>query len=290
MNYCEYTFVLLLLVSACQNPENKMVAHQKNHLDEKVAVSSEFEAKVATDHASSNSEQNTLEPEEIDSIQKLIELFKKADIEGISNKISYPLDRDYPIPSISNKEEFIKRFHEVFDQKLIDNIAQSHISQWTEVGWRGIMLDNGVVWMSFQPGFISAINYQSKREKNIQAELIRKDKEQLHATLRNFKSPVYKIQTEKFLIRIDELSENSYRYVSWKAGADEAIQPDLVLKNGLCEMQGSGGNHEFTFVNGIYTYKVRRNILGERDSPDVTIQVEKRGEIIFIAPGSLILD
>lgn len=290
MNYCEFTFVLLLMVSACQNPEPKTVVHQKNHQNEKVAVSGEFEEKAAADYENSDSEQNTLEPEETDSIQKLIELFKKADIEGISNKISYPLDRDYPIPSIRNKEEFIKRFHEVFDQKLIDNIAQSDISQWTEVGWRGIMLDNGVVWMSFQPGFISAINYQSKREKNIQAELIRKDKEQLHATLRNYKSPVYKIQTEKFLIRIDELSENSYRYVSWKAGADEAILPDLVLKNGICEMQGSGGNHEFTFVNGIYTYKVRRNILGERDSPDVTIQVEKRGEIIFIAPGSLILD
>lgn len=290
MNYCEFTFVLLLLVSACQNPENKMVVHQKNHLHEKVAVSGELEDKPVREPESSDSEQNTLEPEETDSIQKLIELFKKVDIEGISNKISYPLDRDYPIPSIRDKEEFIQRFHEVFDQKLIDNIAQSDISQWTEVGWRGIMLDNGVVWMSFQPGFISAINYQSKREKNIQAELIRKDKEQLHATLRNFKSPVYKIQTEKFLIRIDELSENSYRYVSWKAGADEAILPDLVLKNGICEMQGSGGNHEFTFVNGIYTYKVRRNILGERDSPDVTIQVEKRGEIIFIAPGSLMLD
>ena len=290
MNYCEFTFVLLLLVSACQNPENKMVVHQKNHLHEKVAVSGELEDKPVREPESSDSEQNTLEPEETDSIQKLIELFKKVDIEGISNKISYPLDRDYPIPSIRDKEEFIQRFHEVFDQKLIDNIAQSNISQWTEVGWRGIMLDNGVVWMSFQPGFISAINYQSKREKNIQAELIRKDKEQLHATLRNFKSPVYKIQTEKFLIRIDELSENSYRYVSWKAGADEAILPDLVLKNGICEMQGSGGNHEFTFVNGIYTYKVRRNILGERDSPDVTIQVEKRGDIIFIAPGSLILD
>lgn len=290
MNYCEFTFVLLLMVSACQNPEPKTVVHQKNHQNEKVAVSGDFEEKTAADHERSDSEQNTLGPEEMDSIKKLIELFKKVYIEGISNKISYPLDRDYPIPSIRDKEEFIQRFDEVFDQKLIDNIAQSDISQWTEVGWRGIMLDNGVVWMSFQPGFISAINYQSKREKNIQAELIRKDKEQLHATLRNFKSPVYKIQTEKFLIRIDELSENSYRYVSWKAGADEAILPDLVLKNGICEMQGSGGNHEFTFVNGIYTYKVRRNILGERDSPDVTIQVEKRGEIIFIAPGSLILD
>jgi hypothetical protein len=290
MNYCEFTFVLLLLVSACQNPEPKTVVHQKNHQNEKVAVSGRQNVKVAPAHPSSYSEQNTLEHEEIVSIKKLIELFKKVDVEGISNKISYPLNRDYPIPSIRNKEEFIQRFHEVFDQKLIDNIAQSDISQWTEVGWRGIMLDNGVVWMSFQPGFISAINYQSKREKNIQAELIRKDKEQLHATLRNFKSPVYKIQTEKFLIRIDELSENSYRYVSWKAGADEAILPDLVLKNGICEMQGSGGNHEFTFVNDIHTYKVRRNILGERDSPEVTIQVEKRGEIIFITPGSLIRD
>jgi hypothetical protein len=55
-------------------------------------------------------------------------------------------------------------------------------------------------------------------------------------------------------------------------------------------MQGSGGNHEFTFVNGVYSYKVRRNILGERDSPEVTVQVEKRGDIIFIVPGSLIGD
>ncbi len=290
MNFWELTFLLILMVSACQNPEPKTVVHQKNHQNEKVAVSGRQNVKVAPAHPSSYSEQNTLESEEIVSIKKLIELFKKVDIEGISNKISFPLDRDYPIPSIRNKEEFIQRFHEVFDQKLIDKIAQSDISQWTEVGWRGVMLDNGVVWMSFKPGFISAINYQTKREKNIQAELIRKDKEQLHATLKNFKSPVYKIQTEKFLIRIDELSENSYRYVSWKAGADEAILPDLVLKNGLCEMQGSGGNHEFTFVNGIHTYKVRRNILGERDSPDVTIQVEKRGKIIFIAPGSLIRD
>ena len=290
MNFWELTFLLILMVSACQNPEPKTVVHQKHRQDEKVAVSGRQNVKVAPAHPSSYSEQNTLESEEIVSIKKLIELFKKVDIEGISNKISFPLDRDYPIPSIRNKEEFIQRFHEVFDQKLIDKIAQSDISQWTEVGWRGVMLDNGVVWMSFKPGFISAINYQTKREKNIQAELIRKDKEQLHATLKNFKSPVYKIQTEKFLIRIDELSENSYRYVSWKAGADEAILPDLVLKNGLCEMQGSGGNHEFTFVNGIHTYKVRRNILGERDSPDVTIQVEKRGKIIFIAPGSLIRD
>jgi hypothetical protein len=283
-------FLLFFIATSCQNPESEKFDHRKKSQNEKVAISGAIKEKVVEDNATSDSEENTLEPEEKDSIQKLIELFKKVDIEGISNKISYPLERDYPIPSIRNKEEFKQRFYEVFDKELIENIAQSELSQWSEVGWRGIMLDNGVVWMSFEPGFISTINYQTKQEKNIQEELIKRDKEQLHLTLRKFKCPVYKIQTEKFLIRIDELSENKYRYVSWKAGSNESNQPDLVLKNGLCEMQGSGGNHEFTFVNGIYTYKVRRNILGERDSPDVTVQVEKRGDIIFIASGSLIGD
>jgi hypothetical protein len=283
-------FSLLVIGSSCQNPEPEKFDHRKKRLNEKVADSGAIKENVVVDNETSDSEENALEPEEKDSIQKLIELFKKNDIEGISNKITYPLKRDYPIPPIHNKEEFKERFYEVFDQKLIENIAQSELSQWSEVGWRGIMLDNGVVWMSFEPGFISTINYQTKREKNIQEDLIKRDKEQLHLTLRKFKCPVYKIQTEKFLIRIDELSENKYRYVSWKAGGDESNQPDLVLKNGSCEMQGSGGNHEFTFVNGIYTYKVRRNILGERDSPDVTVQVEKGDEIIFIAPGSLIGD
>ena len=290
MNFWKCAFLLLLMVSGCQNRESERFDHRKKSQNEKVEISGAIKENVVEDNATSDSEQNTLEPEEKDSIQKLIELFKKIDMVGISNKITYPLKRDYPIPPIHNKEEFIERFYEVFDQKLIDQIAQSDISQWSEVGWRGIMLDNGVVWMSFEPGFISTINYQTKREKNIQEELIKRDKEKLPLTLRKFKCPVYKIQTEKFLIRIDELSENKYRYVSWKAGSNESNQPDLVLKNGLCEIQGSGGNHEFTFVNGIYTYKVRRNILGERDSPDVTVQVEKRGEIIFIAPGSLIGD
>ena len=61
-----------------------------------------------------------------------------------------------------------------------------------------------------------------------------------------------------------------------------SVSPDDIMSEDV--------NHEFTFVNGIYTYKVRRNILGERDSPEVTVQVEKRGEIIFIVPGSLIGD
>jgi len=54
LNYFEFTFLLLLMVSACQNPEAKTVVHQKNHQNEKVAVSGEIEGKAAADPENSD--------------------------------------------------------------------------------------------------------------------------------------------------------------------------------------------------------------------------------------------
>jgi hypothetical protein len=53
---------------------------------------------------------------------------------------------------------------------------------------------------------------------------------------------------------------------------------------------GSGGNHVFTFVNGIYTYKVYRNIMGEGTPPDITLEIEKNEEIILATDGTLIIE
>lgn len=234
--------------------------------------------------------QQGLEDYEIDSIKALITLFKKKDIDGISNKISYPLYRQYPIPSIKDKEEFKKRFSEVFDQILIDKIANSQISEWSEVGWRGIMFENGDLWMANSDGIITSVNYQSDFEKTLITNLITKEKENLHASLKTFKSPIYKIKTKTYLIRIDELTDYKYRYAAWKVGEKETSKPDLVLNNGQWESQGSGGNHVITFVNGIYTYKVYRNIIGMANSPEITLEIEKNGEIILTTEGTLILE
>ena len=106
-----------------------------------------------------------LSDDKVESINNAIELFKSNNVDKISNIISFPLDRQYPIPSIKNKNEFNKRFSEVFDKILIDKIANSKIEQWSEVGWRGIMLDDGVVWMTNSDGIITAVNYQSDFEK-----------------------------------------------------------------------------------------------------------------------------
>lgn len=281
MNYLKLTFIVfgLLLWGCNQTNSHKQAATNEKRVD-------------TTDNSISQDEKETnedLKDYEIDSIKAVIALFKEKDIDRISNKISYPLYRQYPIPRIKDKEELKKRFSEVFDQILIDKIANSKISQWSEVGWRGIMLNNGDLWMANSDGVITTVNYQSDFEKVLRTNLIAKDKENLHVSLKTFQSPIYKIKTNKYLIRIDELTDYKYRYASWKIDEKETSKPDIVLNNGQWEHQGSGGNHVITFVNGIYIYKVYRNIISEDNSPDITLEIEKNGEIILTADGTLII-
>ncbi len=229
-----------------------------------------------------------LADDKIKSINNVIEVFKSNNIDKISNIIRFPLDREYPIPSIKNKKEFKKRFNEVFDKILIDKIANSKIENWSEVGWRGIMLGNGVLWMANSDGIITSINYQSNIEKKLRSDLISIEKENVHSSLKTFNIPKYKIKTKKYLIRIDELSDNIFRYASWKIGADESSKPDIIINNGTLDFDGSGGNHFFTFVKENYTYKIYRNIMGEKNTPDITLEVEKGGKIIVTEDGQLV--
>lgn len=282
MKYIKLTFIAfgLLLFGCNQTDTKKQPAKNEKHID--TAHNS-----IPQEEKENNDE---LKDYEIDSIKAVITLFKEKDIDRISNKISYPLYRQYPIPPVKDKEEFKKRFSEIFDQILIDKITNSKISQWSEVGWRGIMLELGDLWMANSDGVITTVNYQSDFEKKLRTNLIAKDKDNLHVSLKNFQSPVYKIRTNKYLIRIDELSNNNYRYASWKVDKRETSKPDMVLNNGQWEHLGTGGNHVIAFVSGIYTYKVYRNIIGKDNSPDITLEIEKNGEIILRADGTLIIE
>lgn len=229
-----------------------------------------------------------LDEYKVANINHVIDLFKQRNIDSISSIIEFPLHRQYPIPSIKNEKEFKQRFSEVFDKILVDKIINSKIKQWEEVGYRGIMLDNGIIWIESSEGKIIAVTYQSNFEKKLRKDLIAKEKESVHSSLKTFESPIYKIKTKKYLIRIDKLSDSKYRYTSWKIGEKESSKPDLILKNGQWEFEGSGGNSVITFSNGNYTYKVYRNIIGEDNAPDITLEVEKDGQIILTEDGTLI--
>lgn len=228
-----------------------------------------------------------LDKKEVESIKKLIAIFKTKNSDKISAIISFPLQRQSPLPPIKNKEEFRKRFREVFDDVLLDKIITSKIDQWSKMGWRGIMLDDGLVWMGNSDGIITAVNHQSDFEKKRRGDLIEKEKQNLHGSLTTFESPVYKIETKNFLIRIDKLANETYRYASWKINQKESLKPSIILVDGKIDFQGSGGNHVITFINGIYVYHLYRNVIGEEDMPEITLEVEKNGRIILSEEGKL---
>lgn len=234
------------------------------------------------------SQNEKLEGHKLANVKHIINLFKQKDIQKIVEKVNYPLRRDYPVLNINTENELKDRFNEVFDDILINKIANSKPEQWSEMGWRGIMLDDGVIWIDSDEGRILAVNYQSDFEKNKQKQLIAEEKKQVHTSLSIFKNPVYKIETENYLIRIDELQNSKYRYASWKITENESSKPDLILKNGDFEFQGSGGNGMFTFKSGIYSYKIYRNIIGEIDTPEITLIVEKSGKLVLREDGKLI--
>lgn len=220
---------------------------------------------------SSNSMAAPLSIQQKTDVQKIIQLFKKNDISGISQHIQYPLNREQPLAAIHNANEMKRQYTQIFDEQLIKSIAQSSYDQWSDMGSRGIMFQNGTLWLNQNK--ISAINYQTKAEKDLKQKAISQQKTQLHSSLKQFKQPIFVFQTSQYLVRIDELANAKYRYASWKHGKAQSSQPDLVLNQGIIQMDGSGGNHRYIFKTGNYKYIVTRTILGDSSVADVSLTV-----------------
>ncbi|OIV42432.1 hypothetical protein BKM63_06020 [Flavobacterium johnsoniae] len=206
-------------------------------------------------------------------IQTFIDNVKDDKKEEIAKIISYPLNRENPIPSIKNKAEFIKRYSEIFDAALKKEIISSKPAKdWSEVGWRGIMLNNGTIWFDTD-GKLKTINYQSGYERELKDRLISGQKKNLHSSIASFKKPLYVLETSKFRIRIDDLGNENYRYASWAIKKPMSEKPDLIISNGKWSAEGSGGNSKFDFKKGAYLYECYIMVLGPSNSPPATLTI-----------------
>jgi len=206
----------------------------------------------------------------------------------IADMINYPFKRQYPIPSIKDKNEFIKRFNEVFDDTIKSRITASNPgSDWSEVGWRGIMLNNGDIWIDTE-GHLIAVNLQSTTEKLLRESIISIDKQNLHPSISNFLNPICLLETAKYRVRIDEIDTGKYRYVSWPLAKSMTDKPDLVLLNGQFIPDGTGGNHYYDFMNGDYKYSCYIIVLGDSFSPPARLEIYKGDKLILSQDATLI--
>ncbi len=160
----------------------------------------------------------------------------------------------------ANEKEFIKRFDLFFDDDLMNKIASSDPkTDWSSGGWRGIMLENGVLWFCPYDGKVTGINYETAAKKALVAKWLAYNKKMVHPSLVHFEQPIATFETKHYVIRIDRIEKGIFRYACWnkiKKMRQElywALTPDLVLTgNRVCD--GSGGNHHYVFKNGAYTF------------------------------------
>ncbi len=209
-----------------------------------------------------NSSVFALQPKNEPLVKKVLQAFKGKNINDIAKLVSYPLEREAPLPAIKNEKEFIQRFNDVFDQHLLSTIVNSKPQKdWDEVGWRGIMLGDGDVWINYD-GQISAINYQSHTELMVSNRLRAKGRRALHRSVSQYAKSVLDWQTKRFHIRVDELKNGQLRYTSWAKNKKTSQKPDLVLFNGQLQVDGSGRNQSYVFHNGDFKYQLKVNSIG----------------------------
>jgi hypothetical protein len=147
-------------------------------------------------------------------------------------------------------------------------------ADWSEMGWRGIMFLDGDIWLDLD-GRLIGVNYQSEIEKEKRESLLKIDKNSVHESIREFKAPVCILETSKFRIRIDDIGDYNYRYVSWPINSKMSDKPDIILLHGEFISEGSGGNHGYVFKNGDYSYDCEIIEMGEDDSPPALLIVSK---------------
>ncbi|MBF0452686.1 MAG: hypothetical protein HQK75_18430 [Candidatus Magnetomorum sp.] len=215
----------------------------------------------------------------VNVVQRFVNSIKKNDKKELSQFVSLPLKRRTPIPSIETKKEFIKRFDEVFDAKLINIITTSEISDWSDVGSNGIMLKDGIIWLTLA-GNLLAVNYESEIETKMIDDMIKNSKKNLHSSLHSFIEPVAEFKTKKFYIRIDKLENDNYRYAVWPVEKSSKEKPDMIINNG--KMGRDRGVDIYTFTNGNYHYSCK--LFWDFDETYGDLEVYKKEKLLLSQP------
>lgn len=235
-----------------------------------------------------NASSQELEKAQQQIVLDFINTVKTNNKDSLAAKISYPLWRSYPITEVTDKQDFIKRYSELFDDKLIKMIINSNPSvDWHAAGFRGIMLLNGAVWLKYD-GKLTAINYKTAAGSKRLAELIEADRNRLHSSIKIFENPKVILETSSLRIRIDDLGSGNYRYASWPIKSSMKDKPDLVLAHGELIPDGSGGNHRYSFKDDDYTYECAIMNFDGSTIPPALLTVLKDGKEVLKEPAKIL--
>ena len=197
-------------------------------------------------------------------ISILTELIRNNYVQQLAELIEYPLERQNPIPDIQSKEEFILHYPVLFDSdfKLKLTTVKFNTNNTIDRS-NGFGLLNGEIWLNSN-GKIIAINQHSAAELELIKDLTYEISTLVHPSVHQWKKNILVCETDKFLIRIDMLEDDSLRYVSWSNNKGIKEKPDLVLLNGKREFHGTSGGETYSFTNSGWRYELDKDVLTEK--------------------------
>ena len=189
------------------------------------------------------------------AIRAFVNDIKNGRKELVAKAVSYPLDRKYPLEPIRSEDEFLFHYDEFIDTSVINLLIDA---EWDRYGWRGVSCDSNVLWGEIdENGEFTVYSFQlnsigeSRWEESVESQ-----RNRLHPSLRDYETPEIMFKSGRYIIRIDRMPDESYRYASWKDGKSISSRPDIIITGGTLDVQGTIHNECYSFRNGDYEYQV----------------------------------
>lgn len=205
------------------------------------------------------------ELEDTHIVNRFIRSVAAGDQGGLAEIVSFPLPRNYPLPSIQTAQEFVQLYDEMIDEEFTRTIAASDQYDCGRQGWRPLSIvrsdanepERGgvpLVWFD-AGGNVARIWHETEIASRRRTQLVEVERNQLHPSLSEYVYPVLEWETCTHRVRIDDLG-NAFRYAAWRVDRFRNDEPDIVMTNGELVSEGTEGHRYFIFQNSEYKYLV----------------------------------
>ena len=213
-------------------------------------------------------------------VKKFVDAIKTDDPKIIADYVVFPFERPNPLPDIMDKDDFIKKYSTLFDAEFKDAIVTSRLEDWVKMGWKGIMLYRGLLWLDTD-GKLIAVNVVSDKDNEYIKEWYKKDKENIYKALKKYDENICVFETDTKLGRIDEIKKDDgdpkyYRLALWNKNGKMSEKPEIILSGGEAKYFGSANNTEYHFKSDKYIYIFFVNYVGPRDMPPFEFEIYEK--------------
>tara|TARA_B100001093_G_scaffold201102_1_gene193160 strand:- start:131 stop:757 length:627 start_codon:yes stop_codon:yes gene_type:complete len=152
---------------------------------------------------------------------------------------------------IKDRSEMLEYWDLIFDEPFVEAVGNSTFENWSQVGWRGVMYENGDIWTGKDGKII--LNYVSAKGKDLVRRLDVKYREAIHPSVSSYERNMIDAKTGEYRLRIDRLSDD-VRLSIWLFKDNINKKPFKVIYNGKEHPVGTGGWYGASFYDGAIKY------------------------------------